>query len=214
VTGYEALSQAELLGLLAERDRVVVALREAAAARDELAAAQLAVAQAQVAALAARVEQLERRLGKDSSTSSKPPSSDSPYQKKSRDRSLRRRSGRKPGKQPGAPSSTLKQSDDPGETVKCVPAACGCCGADLEGAPVTGVRRRQVFEAAPPPPPAVIEYQVQDKTCLRCGTMRPAWRRLVSPAWSSTGRQSTRTRRWRSAAITCRSAAPQTWSRP
>jgi transposase len=36
---------------------------------------------------------------------------------------------------------------------------------------VTGVRRRQVFEAAPPPPPAVIEYQVQDKTCLRCGTM-------------------------------------------
>ena len=68
-------------------------LREAAAARDELAAAQLAAtdarlaaAQAQLAVLAAQVEELRRRLGKDSSTSSKPPSSDNPYKKKPRDR--------------------------------------------------------------------------------------------------------------------------------
>jgi transposase len=174
VTGYEALSPAELLGLLAERDRVVAALREAAAARDEVAAAQLAVKDAQLLALAARVEELERRLGKDSSTSGKPPSSDSPYTKKSKDRSLRGRSGRKPGKQPGAPSSTLKQSDDPDETVSCVPAGCGCCGADLAGAPVTGVHRRQVFEAAPPPPPRVTEYQVQERTCPRCGEVSTA----------------------------------------
>ncbi len=156
---------------IAELEAANGALREAAAAREEVAAAQLAARDAQLAALAARVEELERRLGKDSSTSSKPPSSDSPYKKKTRDRSLRGRSGRSPGKQPGAQSSTLKQSADPGETVICAPAACGCCGADLSDAEVTGMQKRQVFEASPPPPPEVIEYQVQARECGNCGAV-------------------------------------------
>jgi len=175
---------------VAELEAVNAGLREAAAAREELAAAQLAArdaqlesAQAQLAALAARVEELERRLGKDSSTSSKPPSSDSPYKKKSRDRSLRGRSGRGPGKQPGAPSSTLKQSGDPDERVECAPVACGCCGADLGDAAVIGVQKRQVFEASPPPPPTVIEYQVQARACARCGAVTEG----VAPA-HATGR--------------------------
>jgi len=77
------------------------------AARD----AQLEAAQAKLAVLAVLAEQIEylrRRLGKDSSTSSKPPSSDNPYTKEPTDRSLRSRSGRNPGKQPGTPSSTLR----------------------------------------------------------------------------------------------------------
>jgi len=160
-----------LRGRIAELEAANAWLREAAAAREELAAAQLASRDAQLAVLTARLENLERRLGKDSSTSSKPPSSDSPYKKKPRDRSLRGKSGRKPGRQPGAPSSTLNQSADPDERVQCVPAACGCCGADLDGAPVTAVYRRQVFEAAPPPPPTVIEYQVQDRLCPGCGAV-------------------------------------------
>ena len=46
------------------------------------------------------------------------------------------------------PVSTLKQSPDPGQTVFCGPAACGCCGHDLTGEPVLGVpQKRQVFEA-------------------------------------------------------------------
>ncbi len=149
-------------------------LREVVEARDaQLAAAGAALeaAQARFAALSERVAELERRLGKDSGTSSKPPSSDSPYKKKSRDRSLRGRPGRSPGKQPGAQSSTLRQSADPDDRVECGPAACGCCGADLTGAPVTGVQKRQVFEASPPPPPRVIEYQVQAKECARCGAV-------------------------------------------
>ena len=155
---------------VAELEELTARLREAAAARDELAAAQLAARDAQIAALAALVEELRRRLDKDSSTSSKPPSSDSPYTKKPRDRSLRGRSGRKPGKQPGAQSSTLRQSPDPGETVLCGPAACGCCGHDLTGEPVLGtVQKRQVFEASPPPPPVVTEYQVAAKCCPACG---------------------------------------------
>jgi transposase len=105
------------------------------AARD----AQLEAAQAKLAVLAEQVEELRRRLGKDSSTSSKPPSSDNPYRKKPGGRSLRARSGRKPGKQPGAPSSTLRQSDRPDDTVKCVPEACAACGADLADAAATSV---------------------------------------------------------------------------
>ncbi len=159
-----------LRGRVAELEAMNARLREAAAARDELAAAQLAARDAQIAALAAQVEELQRRLGKDSATSSKPPSSDSPYGKKPKDRSLRGRSGRKPGKQPGAQSSTLKQSADPDDMVSCGPGRCGCCGLDLAGVPVLGVpQKRQVFEAPPPPPPTVIEYQVTAKQCPACG---------------------------------------------
>src|SRR5450759_3793936 len=43
---------------------------------------------AQAERLSARVEELERQARKDSSTSSRPPSSDSPYKKKGSDRSL------------------------------------------------------------------------------------------------------------------------------
>ena len=144
-------------------------LRQAAADRDERAAAQLAARDAQIQALAARVEELERLLAKDSSTSSKPPSSDSPYKKKPKDRSLRGRSGRKPGGQPGAQSATLGQSADADHTVECGPAACGCCGHDLSGVPVTGMQKRQLFEAAPPPPPVVTEYQILARQCPACG---------------------------------------------
>jgi transposase len=150
---------------VAELEELIARLRQAARERDELAAKD-----AQIGALTARIGELERRLGKDSSTSSKPPSSDSPYKKKPRDRSLRGRSGRKPGKQPGAQSSTLKQSPDPGETVVCGPAACGCCGHDLTSEPVLGTpQKRQVFEASPPPPPVVTEYQVAARQCPGCG---------------------------------------------
>jgi transposase len=161
---------------VAELEAQNARLRQAAADRDELAAAQLAAERAradslaaQVAALAERIEELQRLLGKDSSTSSKPPSSDSPYKKRPKDRSLRGRSGRKPGKQPGAQSATLKQSADPDHTVGCGPAVCGCCGHDLADVPVAGMQKLQVFEAASPPPPVVTEYQVLAKQCPGCG---------------------------------------------
>jgi len=152
---------------VAELDAANEVLAAQLAARD----AQLEAAQASLAVLAGQIEELRRQLGKDSSWSSKPPSSDNPYKKEPRDRSLRGRSGRRPGKQPGAKSSTLPQSDHPDHTVECGPAACGCCGADLAGAAVTGVQRRQVFEAAPPPPPTVIEYQVVARQCPGCGAV-------------------------------------------
>ena len=67
---------------------------------------------AQVERLSARMEELERRGRRDSSTSSRPPSSDSPY-KKSKDRSLRERGKRRPGRQPGEPGTTMMLVDHP-----------------------------------------------------------------------------------------------------
>jgi len=118
---------------------------------------------AQVEHLSGRVEELERQARKDSSTSSRPPSSDSPYRKEGGDRSLRERGKRRPGKQPGGPGMTMNLVDHPDETVDCPPAACRGCGADLASAPVTAQRRHQVTDIAPAPAPKVIEYVAQAK---------------------------------------------------
>src|SRR6266851_167345 len=126
---------------------------------------------AQIERLSARVEELERQARKDSSTSSRPPSSDSPYKKKGSDRSLRERGKRRPGKQPGGPGMTMNLVDDPDETIDCPPAVCCGCGADLAGEPVTAQRRHQVTDIAPAPAPKVTEYVAQAKECAGCGTV-------------------------------------------
>lgn len=131
----------------------------------------LAEAYQLIAQLQARVEDLERRLGKDSSNSSRPPSSDSPYKKKPRDRSLRERGRRRPGKQPGDPGTTMKLADHPDERIECPPAVCQGCGAGLAAEPVALARRHQVTDIAPPPPPRVTEYVVQAKACPGCGAV-------------------------------------------
>ena len=76
-----ALPAAELAARLAEAYRLIAELT------------------GQVGRLSARVEDLERQARRDSSASSRPPSSDSPYKKKGADRSLRDRGKRRPGKQ-------------------------------------------------------------------------------------------------------------------
>jgi hypothetical protein len=87
-----ALPAAELAARLAEAYRVIGELTAQAE--------QLAVVNER---LTARVEELERQVRRDSASSSRPPSSDSPYKKKATDRSLRERGKRRPGKQPGDP---------------------------------------------------------------------------------------------------------------
>ena len=126
---------------------------------------------AQVGALSAQVEDLQRQGRRDSATSSRPPSSDSPYQKKSRDRSLRERGKRRPGKQPGDPGTTMKLIDDPDGRFWFPPAACSGCGAGLAGVEVLAQRRHQVTDIEPAPPPAVTEYVAQAKECRGCGTV-------------------------------------------
>ena len=125
---------------------------------------------AQVERLSARVEELERRGRRDSSTSSRPPSSDSPYQK-NRDRSLRERGKRRPGRQPGEPGNTMKLVDHPDERLFYPPAACRECGADLAAEPVAAQRRHQVTDIEPAPAPKVTEHVAQAKACPCCGTV-------------------------------------------
>ena len=131
--------------LLAERDRVI-------------------------AQLSARVAELEARLGKNSQNSSKPPSSDAFV--KPAPRSLRGKSGRKPGKQTGEPGARLEPKPDPDEIVVHAPAVCGSCGSDLATAAVVGDRRRQVFDL-----PLIwlwaVEHRAQQRQC-GCGTVTTA----------------------------------------
>ena len=160
--------------------------------REELAAenAQLrelvAALQGQVAGLTARLDALEaentalraenaelkRRLGLDSRNSSKPPSTDSPFAKPA-PKSLRRKSGRKPGGQPGHPGSTLAQVADPNERLRHEPGRCAGCGSDLADAPEVGMEKRQVFDL-PPMTVEVTEHQLIARRCAcgatTCGT--------------------------------------------
>ena len=111
---------------------------------EELAA--LVVRQAaQIELLKAEVADLRRQLGQDSRNSSKPPSSDSPFTKPA-PRSLRGKSGRKPGGQPGHPGATLALVEHPNERKRHEPGPCSGCGASLVDAPEVGMERRQVFD--------------------------------------------------------------------
>lgn len=138
--------------LLAERDAALEA-------RDQL-----------IAALEARVAELEARLGKNSQNSSKPPSSDAFV--KPPPRSLRKKSGRKPGKQNGDRGSRLEPATDPDEVVTHTPASCCSCGGDLDAAPVVGEQVRQVFDL-PPIRLRVSEHRVQRRAC-GCGAVTSA----------------------------------------
>jgi transposase len=133
-------------------------------------AARVEEAVAENGRLAARVGTLERQAGRDSSTSSRPPSSDSPYAKKPpRDRSLREKGKRRPGKQPGEPGSTMKLVDNPKYRFWYPPAECRGCGTGLAGEEVFAQRRHQVTDIKPPPEPEVTEYVAQSKRCPCCG---------------------------------------------
>ena len=127
---------------------------------------------ARVAALEAENAELKRRLGMNSTNSSKPPSTDSPFSKPA-PRSLRRASGRKPGGQPGHPGSTLALVEDPAERKRHEPGPCVGCGADLADAAEVGMERRQVFDL-PPMTVQVIEHQLIARRCgcgaTTCGT--------------------------------------------
>jgi transposase len=126
---------------------------------------------AQAEELTARVEALERRVGKDSATSSKPPSSDSPFKRKPRDRSLREKGKRAPGKQPGEPGTTMRLADNPAHRFLHPPAECRGCGAGLADEPVFAQRRHQVTDIEPAPAPVVTEHVAQSKACPCCGAV-------------------------------------------
>src|SRR5437868_2785696 len=101
---------------------------------------------------------------KDSRNSSMPPSQDRRKQR----RSLRERSGRKPGGQVGHPGRTLGFVETLDQVVIHAPQSCHLCGSSLAGSEVTRTERRQVHDL-PPQKMEITEHQAQTKVCGRCG---------------------------------------------
>jgi hypothetical protein len=154
---------------------------------EELAAL-VAEQAALIEALRVEVEALRRQVGRDSSNSSQPPSTDgpaakakaravrqqgeqpvepSPGGKPAAEESGRGRTGRKQGGQRGHPGSGLAPVSTPDRREPVEPACCAGCGAGLAGAPGTVGRRVQVFDL-PTFSPVVTEYQMMRRRC-GCG---------------------------------------------
>ena len=95
---------------------------------------QLDALRAEVAALAAEVADLRARLGQNPRNSSKPPSSEGLA--KPSPRSLRKKSGRRPGRPKGQPGATLEMTDHPDEVLTC--EGCRRVGHAQPLAPIRG----------------------------------------------------------------------------
>jgi transposase len=117
-----------------------------------------------------RVENLEQELSfyknrKNSGNSHIPPSV--ALGKPKRNQSLREKSGKKAGGQPGHEGSTLAFSDTPDEIVVHAPQYCHHCGDDLTGVPAIALNQRQVIDI-PKPVAVCTEHRTFSKTCT-CG---------------------------------------------
>jgi len=125
--------------------------------------AHIVALEAHIARQDGRIAELERQVAASSRNSSKPPSSDGLG--KPAPKSLRGKSGRKPGGQGGHLGKTLEQVADPDEVIRHDPARCGGCGAGLTRAPEVAVARRQVFDL----PPIAIRVTEHELVSRRCG---------------------------------------------
>lgn len=119
----------------------------------------------QVRVLVARVQELEARIAKDSHNSSKPPSSDGLTRKT---KSLRRRSGKKPGGQLGHRGETLHLVATPDLVVEHQPTTCASCQAPLGANAVVLLRERRQIQELPPLRLVVHEHQVLHLRCPAC----------------------------------------------
>ena len=116
-----------------------------------------------------RVAELERRLGLNSSNSSKPPSSDGLRKPPS---SLRSKGSKPSGGQKGHKGHTLTQVSDPDQVIYHTIENCAVCQASLKETKATSIIKRQVFDI-PEPRIEITEHQAEVKLCA-CGHMNRA----------------------------------------
>ena len=120
--------------------------------------------------LTARVAELEAqvaRLSRNSTNSSKPPSSDPPTVT----RSPRPPTGKKRGGQPGHQGHQRKllPSEQVDKVVRLIPDRCGCCGESNSLTPCATAPVRSQLVEIPPIKPTVTEHQQFAVTCSACG---------------------------------------------
>lgn len=101
---------------------------------------------------------------KDSNNSSLPPSQDQNRSK--RKRSLRVKSGKKPGGQAGHVGNTKKMTLTPDDYIPHIPTCCTNCGKDLNDTPEL-LDSRQVIDL-PPIQAIITEHQIYRRICT-CG---------------------------------------------
>lgn len=141
------------------QSKMIAALKEGYALKDKLIEAQ-----------SCQIKNLEKEIAllknkKNSNNSHLPPSKDENRVKKNQ--SLREKTDRKPGGQPGHEGTTLECSDKIDEVIKHSPGFCSCCGNDLSATEETFMASRQLIDV-----PSIvlkrIEHQIFKKQCS-CG---------------------------------------------
>jgi transposase len=134
---------------------------------DTLSAEVQAAVSALILCLEQRIADLEERLGKNSTNSSKPPSTDPPSVKR---RPPAPASGRKRGGQPGhrRKARSLVPPEQLRQVFECKPPRCRWCKDALAGDDPEPIRH-QVAEV-PPVLPVVDEYRLHRLVCPRCRT--------------------------------------------
>ncbi len=101
---------------------------------------------------------------KNSNNSSIPPSKDENSPKR---KSLREKSGQKPGGQKGRKGTTLKMVENPNFVKEHIPSYCNCCGESLDNIQAEFKGKRQVYDV-PEIRVQVTEHQIFTKQC-KCG---------------------------------------------
>jgi transposase len=121
-------------------------------------------------ALQQEVARLRDAAAQDSHNSSRPPATDRAETPKPK--SLRRKSGRRSGGQPGPPGHTLQFCDQP-QHLQIHPLQECACGEDLSREPALDFARRQVFDL-PSLRLECTEHRAEIKECPNCGLTQQA----------------------------------------
>jgi transposase len=126
----------------------------------------------EITELKARVKTLEQRLNMNSNNSNQPPSSDG--LQKPNPKSLRGKSGKNRGGQPGHRRNLLEKHPQPDKIVIHFLECCHNCKQSLEDILVSGYETRQVFEI-PPLKLEITEHRAEQKRCSGCQKMNTAY---------------------------------------
>ncbi len=118
----------------------------------------------QISGLSEQVKSLRDQIAKDSHNSHLPPSSDRFVRKP---KSLRKKSEKKSGGQPGHQGSSLQFSSTPDEIIEQQVERCEACQHGLQSVAACGGERRQVVDL-PSPRLLVREYRAEQKQCPHC----------------------------------------------